>query len=213
MKTLPYSFLRHATTSALITLTSQICYAGLLGDNFSLYRTTTYQLNGEFKTVQSEFSTFTAGSETPLPGGIIMYDQEIDLFPQPYSLPAGAKLQSDQYVFNNQIEAFLSVQVNEQKTTLSNWSDKTIFFNNSNIFFVNFFGLPIDGTAVLVLDIRTVSDATAVPEPDVASLTFIGALMWLLAKTGGRRAWPAICISINEGVLFLRLLTKGLGKL
>jgi hypothetical protein len=100
----------------------------------------------------------------------------MDLRLQPYLLPTGAKLQSDQFVFDNDTEDFLSVQVNAERTTFTNWNDKILFFNGGSVFFANLFGLPLDGTAILGLDIRTVSDAATVPEPHIATLTLIGAL-------------------------------------
>jgi hypothetical protein len=200
MKKLPYIFLRHGFASALLIFATQFAYAGLLGDNFSFYRITFYEINGETINIRSETLNFTAGSEIPLPSGIVVYDQGIDLSPQAYPLPTGAKLQSDQYVFYNLTEDFLAVQINAQKTSLTKWSDQTIFFNNSNIFFVNFFGLPVDATAILALDIRTVSDATAVPEPHVASLILIGTLC---AAAGGRlkRKASATYASLHTGSL------------
>lgn len=184
MRNLPHTAMHYLLVLALIAA-SQFAHAGLLGDTLSFYRLTTYERDGTIFSAASPDFTFIAGSELLPPDGITAYDNGMDLRPQPYPLADGATLKSDQYIFYNRTEDFLGVQVNTERTTITDWSDKSIYFAGGNVFFVNFFGLPVDGTAILALDIRTVSDAITVPEPHVTSLILIGALCAAVGR--GRR--------------------------
>ncbi|MFL6718277.1 MAG: hypothetical protein ACJ8G3_18155 [Burkholderiaceae bacterium] len=185
MKNPLHAAARYVLAAALL-VASQFATAGLLGNDLAFSQLIFYTTDGITIDQQSNSFTFTAGSGT-LPSEIIaLYDNGIDLRLQPYSLPAGATLDSIYYSFYNITENFLSVNVNMERTTMINVSDDLITLNN-NFFDINLTGLPVDGTAILALDIRTVSsDATAVPEPPIGALILTGAMC--AAAVRGRKA-------------------------
>ncbi|HEX8886957.1 MAG TPA: hypothetical protein VF797_20920 [Noviherbaspirillum sp.] len=217
MSELIHTALRYVLVPALLLIAHQFSYAGLIGDNLT-YERYIYYLPADMQGSDTPLADyilleFTAGSETSLIEDITLYDNRIDFHPFASTLPIGSKIIGVIYNLYNFTEAWLSVQINAQRTNVANAnvefspdSDYSYYFN------LDLLGVPIDGTATISLDILTVNDATAVPEPHITALILIGVLMWLLTMSGSRWSWQAIWISIKQPFQLLRLLEKAWGN-